>query len=131
MQGKTKEITHKPHARGSEQRQKQFRVTTRLTAWEHEAFAANAAKAGLTIPSYIREAGIHTPQTRSRVRRTVDADASMKLVAAMNRIGNLLNQAVKYVLFGNAPLMQEYEDAIKSLHQAIAAVLAVYERREE
>ncbi|MBV8810661.1 MAG: hypothetical protein JO033_18485 [Acidobacteriaceae bacterium] len=86
---------------------------------------------GLTIPSYIREAGIYAPQTRSRMRRTADADASMKLVAAMNRIGNLLNQAIKYLLFGNAPLLQEYKDALPSLHQAIAAVLAVYERRED
>jgi hypothetical protein len=115
--------THKSHARGSERRQKQWRVTTRLTWQEHEQFAANAAKAGLTIPSYIREVGIAERQTQRRVRRTVDAEASMKLVAALNRIGNNLNQLAKQANSGEQPVI---DGALAQLQEAIAAVLAVY-----
>lgn len=116
----------KPHARGSEQRQKQCRVTTRLTWQEHAQFAANAAKAGLTIPSYIREIGINERQTRSRVRRTVEADASMKLVAALNRIGNNINQLARQANSGELQLLHEYRDTLASLNDAISAVLAIY-----
>lgn len=123
MNDSAEETTRKPHASGSEQRQKQCRVTTRLTWQEHAQFAANAAKAGLTIPSYIREVGIGERQTKSRVRRTVDAEASMKLVAAMNRIGNNLNQLARQANSGERPLIG---DALTSLHEACDAVLSVY-----
>ncbi len=120
--------TRKPHARGSEQRQKQHRVTTRLTWHEHAQFAANAAKAGLTIPSYIREIGIADRQTKSRVRRTVDAEASMKLFAAMQRVGNNLNQLAKQANSGERPML---EGAIAKLHETCDSVLAVYTREEK
>ena len=130
MERSTETNVRKPHARGSEQRQKQCRVTTRLTWQEHAQFAANAAKAGLTIPSYIREIGIAGRQTKSRVRRTVEADASMKLVAALNRIGNNINQLARQTNSGELQLIHEYREALASLHEAVAAVLAVYERPE-
>jgi Bacterial mobilisation protein (MobC) len=123
MQENDERTQRKAHARGSEQRQKQCRVTTRLTWQEHAQFAANAAKAGLTIPSYIREVGIGERQTRSRVRRTVDAEASMKLVAAMNRIGNNLNQLARQANSGEQPVIGA---ALARLLEACDAVLAVY-----
>ena len=76
-----------------------------MTWQEHEQFAANAARLGLTIPSYIREVGITRRETKSHRRRTVDADASMKLIAAMNRAGNNLNQLVRRAHSGASPLL--------------------------
>ena len=123
MTNDDKNAIRKSHARGSEQRQKQCRVTTRLTWQEHAKFAANAAKAGLTIPSYIREVGIPRPETKSRARRTIDAEASMKLVAAMNRIGNNLNQLARQANLGEHPVL---DGAIAKLLDACDAVLAAY-----
>lgn len=123
MRESDENTTRKPHARGSEQRQRQCQITTRLTWQEHAQFAANAAKAGLTIPSYIREVGIAERQTKSRVRRTVDAEASMKLVAALNRVGNNLNQLARQANSGERPMI---DDAIGRLQEACAAVVAVY-----
>jgi hypothetical protein len=123
MTNDDKTALRKPHARGSEQRQKQCRVTTRLTWQEHAQFAANAAKVGLTIPSYIREIGIGERQTKSRTRRTVDAEASMKLVAALNRIGNNLNQLARQANSGERPVI---DAALAELHDACDAVLAQY-----
>lgn len=125
MEDNTSTTKHKPHARGSEQRQKQERITTRVTRQEFAQFAANAAKAGLTIPSYIRDVCIGERETKSRFQRTVDADASMKLIASMNRIGNNLNQLARQANSGERPII---DDAISRLNETCNSVLDVYRR---
>ena len=105
-------------------------MTVRLTKQEHAEFAALAAKEGLTIPSYIRTVGLRNRQTKNRARRTVDADAAMKLVAAMNKAGNLMNQAVMYGHVGK-PLEHEYREALARVNEAVALVVAAYGKGEE
>ena len=113
---------------GSEQRQKQRRITFRLAPEEYASIESAANDAGVTIGTYIRGAVLMAPQTRRRRRPPIEVEAVAKLQAAMNRVGGNIHQLVRRANFGEMPFAHEYHEALDGYKEVIAAILTTLGR---
>jgi Mobilization protein NikA len=86
--------------RGTETRQKQRRVTYRLTEAEYAEVEIAASQAGLTLSSYARARTVADPTTQSRYRPSVEVMALLKLRGELNKIGSNIFQLMRHVNFG-------------------------------
>ena len=116
-------LSHKRRS-GSETRQKQRRITFRVTADEYANLEGAAGESGLTLASHVREALLGVPRTRTRRRPLVDVAALARLLGELNRIGGNINQILKRVNFGETPLAVEFHEALGGHQQVIAGIRA-------
>lgn len=114
--------------RGSENRQKQRRITFRVTAEEYAALKDGADASGLTLASYVRGTAIAAPRTRQRRRPSVEVEALARLLAALNKVGSNIHQITKRVNFGETPMAQEFHEALTGYRQTVGAILATMGR---
>ena len=114
---------------GSEQRQKQCRVTFRMTQGEYEAVAEAAMDSGMTMGTFIRNRALGVAQTRPRRRPSVELETIARLQAEMNRVGSNIHQILKRVNFGETPLADEFRAALAGYREVIACILAVLGRK--
>ena len=111
---------------GSETRQKQLRVTYRVTEAEYTEIELAASKAGLTIASFSRACILGAPITRARHRPSVDILALAKLQNELNRIGSNIFQLLRHVNFGRLiDTADEIRQAFAGYREAIAALMAL------
>src|SRR5580692_8204314 len=94
--GRTKPLSHRSR-HGSEMRQRQRRISLRVTDAEYERTEAKAASDGLTLASYARVKLIDEPQTRTRRRPRADVAALAKACGELGRIGGNINQIARAV----------------------------------
>ncbi len=85
---------------GTETRQKQRRVTYRLSEAEYEEVETLASNAGLTLASYTRTRVLPEPTTQSRHRPSVEVMAILKLRGVLNKIGTNIYQLNRHVNYG-------------------------------
>ncbi len=95
-------------------------VLIRLTASEHEAVIVSARAAGLSVASYLREAGLLRPL------RPAPSVIDLRAVQAINRLGNNLNQLLVLTHTHRAPaeLSPTIETLLRflsALHQQVCA----------
>ncbi|MFQ5443028.1 MAG: plasmid mobilization relaxosome protein MobC [Nitrospinales bacterium] len=95
----------------SETRKRQHRVTVRLTEAEHAELSKRADNSRLTLAGYFRSATLDTPPPPQSRRQPVDRKELGKLLGAIGRIGNNINQLAKVANAGSWP-------ESKSLHKA-------------
>jgi hypothetical protein len=114
-------LSHKRRS-GSETRQKERRISLRVTGNEYAKVEAAAKGAGITLASYARLSLIDTPQTRTRRRPLVDVAALAKLLGELNRIGGNIHQILRRVNFGETPVAQEFHEALKGHREIISAI---------
>jgi hypothetical protein len=114
-------LSHKSR-RGSEARQKQRRITFRVTAEEYAALERAAEAGGVTLGSFIRDCTLKAPQTKSRRRPRADMAALSKLHGELNRIGGNVNQITRRVNFGDTPAGEELRGALSGLKETMAAI---------
>ena len=114
--------------RGSEIRQKELRVSVRVTAAEHAAIAEAADREGLTVATYARSRLLAAPTTRARRRPNVDVQAITRLQGEMNRVGTNIHQLLKHIRFGGTPASDEVVSAFAGYREVIAAILATLGR---
>jgi hypothetical protein len=119
----------KPRKSGSEMRQRQRRMTFRLSAEEYENLDAAARDAGLTLGSYIRAKTVGIAHTGARRRPSLELETIARLQGEMNRVGSNIHQILKRVNFGETPLAYEFEDALRGYREVIEAILAALGRR--
>lgn len=91
----------------SENRQKQQRLTMRLSPAERQEVETLADRAGLTLASYLRSRALETPTTRAVRRPTVEVGVLNALLREMSKQGSNLNQLAKKANSGNMPLLAE------------------------
>lgn len=91
----------------SENRQKQGRLTVRLSPAERQEVETLADRAGLTLASYLRSRALETPTTRAVRRPTVEVEVMNALLREMSKQGSNLNQLAKKANAGNMPLLSE------------------------
>jgi hypothetical protein len=120
---KAKPLSHKGRS-GSENRQKQRRITFRLTEVEYATLETSSAGAGLSLASHVRETLLNVPETRSRRRPLADVAALARLFAGLNKIGGNINQITRRVNFGETPSAAEFSGALAGIRETMAAIRA-------
>jgi Bacterial mobilisation protein (MobC) len=116
-----KPLSHRGRS-GTENRQKQRRITVRLSPEEYARLEASAGTAGLTIGSHVRATMLNAPKTRMRRRPLADVAALAKLSVELNRIGGNINQITKRVNFGETPVAAEFSRALSGLDEILSAI---------
>lgn len=116
------------HRRGSETRQKQHRITFRLSEGEHAQLLAAAEREALTIGSYIRSRCLATPTTRAQRRPTIEVQTLASLHGEINKIGSNIHQVLKRINFGETPEGREVHEAFTGCREIIAAIRAAMGR---
>jgi hypothetical protein len=111
--------------RGSETRQKQRRVTFRLTGDEHDALEAEAERAGLTVGSYIRSRLMDAPKLRAVPRPTVERELLAKTLAQLGRLNGNLHQIAKHLNFGGTDSADLPESLTQVQHMGAALMEAL------
>lgn len=99
----------------SEKRKRDFRVTIRLDEAEHDSVFDRADKAGLTLSGYFRFAVLKTPPPLQSRRPPVDRAELAKLLAAIGRIGNNMNQLARVANAGSWPESEALQQACNEI----------------
>lgn len=110
-------------ANGTDKRQRNHTITVRLSAEERAQLEALSSRSGLAAGAFMRAAAFGGAGPRARRRRPVEHRALVQALAALNRVGNNLNQIARSANLGLDIDMPELRDA---LHQYRATVDAIY-----
>lgn len=114
-------LSHKPRS-GSGVRQKQRRITFRMTEEEYAAIAQNAGR--LTLGTYIRECLLKAPKTARRQRTPADVAAFAPAMRQLSGLANNINQLAR---IANADRWRETPLLEKALHET-RQMLEVFRR---
>ncbi len=122
------EPSAKPKRRGTETRQKELRVSIRVTADEYAEIAQAADREGQTLASYARKRLLAAPTDRKHRRPTLEIQSITRLQGEMNRVGSNIHQLLKHIRFGGTPASDEVVAAFAGYREVIAAILATLNR---
>ena len=110
----------------SEKRQRDIRVTIRLNEAEATELNNRAENQSLTLSGYFRSAVLDTPPPPQSRRPPVDRRELGKLLGAIGRIGNNINQLAKVANAGSWPDSQQLDaacDDIRWMRQTLMLAL--------
>lgn len=110
--------------RKSDKRQRTEVLFARVTPDEKSAITARADRAGLATAAFMRAVALGEAGPRARRRRPVEHQALVQTLAAINRVGNNLNQIARNTNLGIDIGVPELRDA---LHQYQAVIAAIYD----
>ena len=85
----------------SEHRQKGRVVPFRVSSEEYSELTSLAARAGLTLGSYVRSRALQTPTTRARRKPAIEQVTVSHLIGELGRVKNNLNQLARKANSGN------------------------------
>jgi hypothetical protein len=85
--------------------------TVRLTSEERAELERRAERAGLSLGGYFKSATFNTPPPPQSRRPPVDRTELAKLLAAIGRIGNNVNQLARVANAGSWPESKELSKA--------------------
>lgn len=108
--------------RRSDKRQRTEVLFARVTPDEKSAFAARAERAGMASAAFMRALALGDAGPRARRRRPVEHQALIQTLAALNRVGNNLNQIARNTNLGIDIGVPELRDALQQYHAVIAAI---------
>ena len=108
--------------RKSDKRQRTVTLFARVTPEEKSAFVARADRAGMASAAFMRALALDDAGPRARRRRPVEHQALVQALAALNRVGNNLNQIARNTNRGMDIDVPQLRDALHQYHQVIAAI---------
>lgn len=108
--------------RKSDKRQRTETLFARVTPEEKSAFVARADRAGMASAAFMRALALGDAGPRARRRRPVEHKALVQALAALNRVGNNLNQIARNTNRGMDIDVPQLRDALHQYHQVIAAI---------
>ena len=117
----------------SETRKRQYRVTVRLTEAEATELNKRADDASLTLAGYIRFTVFDTPPPPQSRRPPVNRKKLGKLLGAIGRIGNNVNQLAKVANAGSWPeskSLQKACDDIRWIRHKLMEALGIKSQRK-
>jgi len=117
----------------SETRKRHQRVTVRLTEAEAAELTKRAENARLTLAGYFRSAVLDSPPPPQSRRPPVDRKELGKLLGAIGRIGNNINQLAKIANAGSWPeskALHEARDDIQWMRRTLMKALGVGSKNE-
>ena len=95
--------SRKKKQHGSQKRQMEKTVAARLTPSEYAAIAEKSASAGLSLSAYARACLLGDPGLRAKRAPPLNRVALGEAIAALNRVGNNLNQIAHHLNAGGHP----------------------------
>lgn len=98
----------------SEARQKQERLTVRLSPSEREQLEALADRAGLTLGSYVRSRSLENPTTRARRRPVAPVQVLSGYLGQLGKLASNANQLARRVNRGETPLAEEITSTLSA-----------------
>lgn len=111
-----------PKPKRSDKRQRTEILFTRVTPDEKSAFAARADRAGMASAAFMRALALGDAGPRAHRRRPVEHRALIQTLAALNRVGNNLNQIARNSNLGIDIDVPELRDALHQYHAVVAAI---------
>ena len=108
--------------RKSDKRQRTETLFARVTPEEKSAFVARADRAGMASAAFMRALALGDAGPRARRRRPIEHQALVQALAALNRVGNNLNQIARNTNRGMDIDVPQLRDALHQYHQVIAAI---------
>lgn len=108
--------------RKSDKRQRTDVLFARVTPEEKSAFAARADRAGMASAAFMRALALGDAGPRAHRRRPVEHQALVQTLAALNRVGNNLNQLARNTNRGIDIDVPRLRDALTEYHAVIAAI---------
>lgn len=115
---------------GSQQRQRMKGVRARVTAAEYEAIQARARNAGLSTGAYLRACALGDEGPRARRTPPIHGDALAQAIAALNRVGNNINQIAHHLNAGEHPDRVRIAASGEQLDACLAAISKALGRAE-
>lgn len=111
-----------PKPKKSDRRQRTETLFARVTPEEKSAVIARADRAGMATAAFMRALALGDAGPRARRRRPVEHQALVQTLAALNRVGNNLNQIARNTNLGIDIGVPELRDALQRYHAAVAAI---------
>lgn len=111
-----------PKPKKSDRRQRTETLFARVTPDEKSAFAARADRAGMASAAFMRALALGDAGPRAHRRRPVEHRALIQTLAALNRVGNNLNQIARNSNLGIDIGVPELRDALHQYHAVVAAI---------
>ena len=113
---------------GSDQRQRGRTVGFRVMPEEYQQVSALAARAELTVASYVRSRALAKPTTRATRKPAINFLALSTLQASLNKSGSNLNQIAKHLNRGDSIALSQIEAALAEHRQVLAAIITALGR---
>lgn len=108
----------------SERRQMERTIAARLTPTEYADIAEKAARAGLTLSAYSRACLLGDPGLRAKRAPPVNRVALGGAIAALNRVGNNVNQIAHHLNAGGHSSPAQIAEAQAEISDCLKAILA-------
>ena len=108
---------------GSEKRQREHGFRVRATADEFIAIRERARQTGLSAGAYLRACALGKKGPRARRAPPVQGDLLAEAIAALNRVGNNLNQIAHHLNAGGHPDRVAIAEAKAELSDCLKAIL--------
>jgi Bacterial mobilisation protein (MobC) len=108
---------------GSETRKRTSIIGFRASSEERAEIEANAAGAGFTVGSYLRNLAVTRPRTRAVRRAGGDAALLARMLGQFGKIGSNLNQLAKKANSDGVYAPPELDHALVELRAAAKAIL--------
>jgi hypothetical protein len=108
--------------RKSDRRQRTDVIFARVTPEEKAAIVTRADRAGLASAAFLRAAALGEAGPRAHRRRPVEHRALVQALAALNRVGNNLNQIARSLNAGQEIDQPELRDALQQYSTVVAAI---------
>ena len=116
---------------GSQKRARALKIPVSCDLAEFQLIEERSRNAGLTRASYLRACALGTPGPRAQRRAPVDAEALGRATAALNRVGNNVNQIAHVLNAGGSSLTtRECFAALAEVRAAAAAIRAIVGRKD-
>lgn len=106
----------------SDKRQRTDVIFARVTPEEKANFAARADRAGMTTAAFMRALAAGDTGPRAHRRRPVEHRMLAQVLAALNRVGNNINQIARATNMGHDIDVPELRDALQQYQAAVAAL---------
>jgi hypothetical protein len=113
---------------GTETRQREYRITFRMSAAEYVELEAAASEAGLTLASYARSRALSAPTTRARHRAPVDIVALAAVLRAFTKVAININQIARHLNMNGIPIPEELMTVAVRLDADRVAVMSLMRR---
>lgn len=92
------------------------RITVRLSQKDRQIVERRAEERGVTMSGFLRVCALETPEVKARKRKpSADLVELARLLVALNRIGNNLNQIARACNSGEAVSPIALEECLKAL----------------
>lgn len=117
-----------PRRSGSERRQKQRRMTFRLSEDEYQQLESYAEREGLTIGSYVRSRVLTTPTTRAIRRPVAEVELLRRFLSELHKLGSNHNQIAKRINMGETPLATELRSSLAACGELARRVTGILNR---